>query len=295
MLVVEACEYKSHMLHLNPEVIVLTNIEFDHPDYYKDVDEVRAAMAEFVAKLPEDGALVYNVQDEEISKIIESGVDASLMSFGDEGTLSATVEREAGVQNVHVSYQGAHIGDVALRLPGEYNVMNALAAGSAAGLLKVSGGTIKEALETFKGLWRRFENVGKYQGADVYSDYAHHPTALVSLLEGVRQFLPDRRIVLCFQPHLHERVRGLFDEFVQSMEEADVVILAEIYGPEGRKDGEKSISSEDIVKEMKKDYAYFAKDFDDIRALLSEHVKEDDVLLIVGAGEIDNIAREISK
>lgn len=295
LFVVEACEHKAHMLHLNPDVIVLNNIEFDHPDYYKDVDEVRDAMKKFVDKIPKDGTLVYNSQDEQIAKIVEEGVGASLASFGDEGNLSASVERESGVQHVHVKYKGAHIGDVQLHLPGEYNVMNALAAGAAAGILGVPGGQIKNALETFKGLWRRFEHLGKYGGAEVYSDYAHHPTALKQLLEGVRTFLPGKRIVMCFQPHQHARTKGLFEEFVTSLDEADVVIIPEIYGVAGRKDGEDVISSRDLVEAIGKDSVMFAKDFEETKGLLKEHVQEGDVLLMTGAGEIDNLARDLTR
>src|SRR3989338_26361 len=301
VFVAEACEHQAHMLELDPDVIVLTNIEFDHPDYYRDVDHVRETMKAFVEKLPKDGVLVWNTNDEQSRRLVETlEHPPTLVGVGDDGMLSANVEHEPGLQKLHVQYQGTHIGDVALRLPGEHNVMNALIASAAASVLHVKGEVIKAALESFMGLWRRFEKLGTFQGADVYSDYAHHPTALVRLLEGTRTFVPNRRVVLCFQPHQHARTVGLFDEFVTSMDEADVVILPEIYGVIGRTEAQ-AISSRDVVVRIEEhDVArhanrsvLFAKDFTETERLLKETVREGDVLLMVGAGDIDAFAREL--
>ncbi len=293
VFVAEACEHQAHMLALNPRVVVLTNIEHDHPDYYRDVDHVRDAMREFIEKLPEDGVLVWNTNDEQSRKLIEElSVQPTLIGVGDQGVLYASVERGVGEQLVHVNYKGAHIGDVNFKLPGEYNVTNALMAAAAASTLGVGSGEIKRALESFPGLWRRFESIGKFQGAEVYSDYAHHPTAIARLLEGTKTFFPGRRIVLCFQPHQHARTKGLFDDFVQSMDDADVVILPEIYGVTGRKDGEDAISSKDLVDALDRDTAFFAANEEEMLALLQDQVKKDDVLLMVGAGDIDAFARK---
>ncbi len=296
VFVAEACEHQAHMLALNPKVLVLTNIEHDHPDFYRDVDHVREAMREFVEKLPEDGVLVWNTNDEQSRKLIEElKVQPKLIGVGDQGVLYAKTEQGMGEQIVHVMYNGAHVGDVQFKLPGEYNVTNALMASAAASTLGVKAHDIKRALESFPGLWRRFERLGQFQGAEVYSDYAHHPTAIARLLEGAKTFFPGKRIVLCFQPHQHARTKGLFDEFVQSMDDADVVILPEIYGVTGRKEGEDAISSKDLVDSLNRDLAYYAASEEDMFALLKDNVKKDDVLLMVGAGDIDAFARKIVK
>ena len=141
-----------------------------------------------------------------------------------------------------------------------------------------------------------------FQGADMYADYAHHPTALERLLEGTRTFLPNRRIVLCFQPHQQARTLGLLDEFVGSMDEADVVILPEIYGVVGRDDGAKAISSEDVAAKIEehdvarhaKRTVTFTKDFVETERVLKQEVRKGDVLLMVGAGDIDAFARALA-
>lgn len=302
VFIAEACEHQAHMLELRPHVIVLTNIEFDHPDYYRDVDHVRETMKTFVEMLPEDGVLVWNTNDEHSRLLVESlERSPTLVGVGDDGDLSATVEHAAGRQTLHVHWQGAHIGDVTLRLPGEHNVMNALMASAAGSVLGMKGEGIKAALESFPGLWRRFEHLGMFQGADVYADYAHHPTALERLLEGTRTFLPDRRIVLCFQPHQHARTLGLLEEFAGSMDEADAVILPEIYGVAGRNEGARAISSEDVAVKIEEHDAArhaertvaFAKDFIETERVLKQEVRKGDVLLMVGAGDIDVFARSL--
>ena len=303
LFVAEACEYQAHMLELKPDIIVLTNVEFDHPDYYRDVNHVRETMKMFVERLPKDGVLIWNTNDEHSRLLIESlDFAPTLVGVGDDGDLSATVEHAAGRQTMHVHWQGAHIGDVVLRLPGEHNVMNALMASAAASVLGMKGEAIKEAIESFPGLWRRFEHLGMFQGADMYADYAHHPTALERLLEGTRTFLPNRRIVLCFQPHQQARTLGLLDEFVGSMDEADVVNLPEIYGVGGRDDGAKAISSEDVAAKIEehdvarhaKRTVTFTKDFVETERVLKQEVRKGDVLLMVGAGDIDAFARALA-
>ena len=305
IFVAEACEHMAHMLHLEPSVIVLTNIEFDHPDFYEDVDHVRSAMREFAEKLPQGGTLVWNADDEQSQKLVNelsiSRPDINAISYGSEGEFRATVEASSGVQLMHVYKQDQEMGDVELKLPGAYNVANAMMASIAASTLHVRGEDIKRALESFPGLWRRFERLGVWQGADLYTDYGHHPTALASLIEGVKTFLPGKRVVLCFQPHQHARTRGLFAEFVQSMEDADVIVLPEIYDVAGRNEKDSGTSSAELVEAIEtaddkrnaEREVVFASSLETARFQLEKIVRPGDVLLMVGAGDIDNLAREL--
>ncbi len=305
LFVAEACEHEAHMLFLSPSQIVLTNIEFDHPDFYKDVDHVRATMLEFVLKLPEGGSLIWNKNDEQsrrlVDELMKTRSDIQLIAYGDEGDLHAVVEHEPGVQKMHVYMGSTEVGDVELHLPGEYNVANAMLAALASYYHSVTLGSIKSSLESFTGLWRRFEKLGKFNEADVYSDYAHHPTALTCLLEGTSSFLPGRNIVLCFQPHQHARTRGLFYEFVSSMDDADKIVLVEIYDVAGRNEESADTSSLELVNAInERDEArgverevVFVKDMDEARSKLESIVKKDDVLLMTGAGNIDKLAREL--
>jgi len=307
VFVAEACEHMAHMLHMDPQMIVLTNIEFDHPDFYGSVEDVRAAMKQFVEKLPQGGTLVWNADDAQsqllIKEIALSRSDIQLIAYGQDAAAHAEVEREVGIQRVHLFKEDAEVFEADLRYPGDYNVHNAMMAALAASALHVRGDKIKQALESFPGLWRRFEHLGLWKGADVYSDYGHHPTAVASLLEGVKSFLPGKRIVLCFQPHQHARTRGLFNEFVQSMEEADVVVLQEIYDVAGRNEQDHATSSAELVEAIHesdttrgvdRDVIY-AQDAEAVKFQLEKIVRPGDVLLMVGAGDIDRLARTLIK
>lgn len=306
VFVAEACEHMAHMLHLEPSMIVLTNIEFDHPDFYEDVDHVRSAMREFAEKLPQGGTLVWNADDEQSQKLVNelsiSRPDIKTLSYGTEGDMRASVEHEpTGFQRLHVYAQDQEVAEAHLYLPGSYNVANALMAWIAAAELHVRHEVIGSAVAGFPGLWRRFERLGLWQGAGLYTDYGHHPTAIASLLEGVKTFLPGKRIVLCFQPHQHARTRGLFTEFVQSMEDADVIVLPEIYDVAGRNEQDNATSSAELVQaideaDAKRDVereVVFAKDLETARFQLEKIVRPGDVLLMVGAGSIDGLAREL--
>lgn len=305
IFVAEACEHMAHMLHLDPQTIVLTNIEFDHPDFYGSVEDVRAAMKQFVEKLPLGGTLVWNADDVQSQKLIKelsiSRSDLVLLPFGQDAEAHAMVEQAPGVQHIHLYKDDAKVFEADLRLPGVYNATNAMMAALAASTLHVRGDKMKQALESFPGLWRRFEHLGLWKGADVYSDYGHHPTAVTSLLEGVKTFLPGKRIVLCFQPHQHARTRGLFAEFVGSMEGADVVILQEIYDVAGRNEQDHATSSVELVEAIDAADAkrgverqvVYAKDAEAVTFQLEKIVRPGDVLLMVGAGAIDDIARSL--
>ena len=305
VFVAEACEHMSHMLHLDPQMIVLTNIEFDHPDFYHSVDDVRAAMKQFVEKLPDRGVLIWNADDEQSKKLVEevrlSRGDIRMYSYGSSGDFHSIVEQDVGMQNVHFLQERHEISSAHFRLPGDYNVHNAMMASMAALQLRVTGEQITRGIETFPGLWRRFEHLGLWNGADVYTDYGHHPTALANLLEGVKAFLPGKRVVLCFQPHQHARTRGLFAEFVQSMEDADVIVLPEIYDVAGRNEQDNATSSAELVEAIEEvdkkrgveREVVFAKDLETARFQLEKIVRPGDVLLMTGAGDIDGLARSL--
>lgn len=305
VFVAEACEHMSHMLHLDPRMIVLTNIEFDHPDFYNSVDDVRAAMRQFVEKLPDGGVLIWNADDEQSRKLVREvnfhGKKVRMYSYGGSGDFHSVAEQDIGMQNIHFLQEQHEISSAQFRLPGDYNVHNAMMASLAALRLYVTGDMIRKGIESFPGLWRRFEHLGCWNGADVYTDYGHHPTALTELLAGVKSFLPGKRIVLCFQPHQHARTRGLFAEFVASMEDADVIVLPEIYDVAGRNEQDNATSSAELVEAIEEAdkkrgverEVVFAKDLETARFQLEKIVRPGDVLLMVGAGDIDGLARSL--
>lgn len=295
--VVEACEYRANMLNIDPAMIVLTNIEEDHLDFYRDLDHIRETFQIFVDKMKGRGLVVWNADDRETQKLTMN----KSVTYGMQqpAVYAATGRRvEEGRQFVMVSQGEDVLGELTLQVPGAFNVMNALAAISAAMEIGVSFEVCAKTLAEFKGIWRRFERVGKFGGAEVISDYGHHPTAICNTVEAAREFFPGRRIVLCFQPHQHSRTKELFNEFVQSLQTADVVVVPEIYKVVGRTEKEeKEISSRDIVDRVKEMDAskeiFYAADLDGAEMRIREIVKNGDVLIIQGAGDVDVLARKL--
>jgi len=289
-IVVEACEHKAHMLNLHPQCIVLTNIEADHLDHYRDLDHIVATFQKYINLLPTDGLLIKNSDDSE-SQDLNS--DSPVVTYGlvEPSDLMAT--------DIHVSKLGqTFVADgttFTIKKPGKFNVYNALAAISAARHLGVGDTDIDKALKSFQGIWRRFEVMGQYRGATVISDYAHHPTAIQSTVRAAKEFYPDHRVVVVFQPHQRSRTAKLFDEFVKSFHEADFSIIQEIYDVAGREEGE-SISSTQLVSaiETAGRYAIFSEDVAATRQEIDETIEPGDVLLIMGAGDIYKLAEELT-
>jgi len=317
--VIEGDEYKAHMLELNPKIIILNNLEFDHPDYYKDLNQYIETFQEFVNKLPPDGYLIYNRDDKNIKERLEMpNCHVSAFALEDQSAdlLAKNIKIEHGRQIFKPVYKGQELRDFNLQVPGKFNILNALGASLMALELGVSPDVVKSTLAQYTGAWRRFEMVGKISdltpdknGALVISDYAHHPTEVAKTISAAKEFYPDKRLLVVFQPHQIQRTKALFDEFVKTFAQspADVVILSEIYDVAGReeKDVTKRISSNDlldkiVLTESKKLVAgtkpslyYFASDLTETKAKILSEVQSNDVVLILGAGDVDRIAREL--
>jgi UDP-N-acetylmuramate--alanine ligase len=296
--VVEACEYKANLLHLNPEMVVLTNVDEDHLDFYKDINHIRDTFQQFVDKLKGKGMVVWNADDAESNKLsVTRGVT---FGFGESAEYRAldrkTLPGEQVVNVIRQEAQEQSLGELALQVPGAYNMSNALAATAAAMELGVPFATCAKVLKQFVGIWRRFEKLGQWQGADLYSDYGHHPTEVAAVIKASKEFFGNRRVVLCYQPHQHARTIALMDELVDALKDADLLILTEIYEVAGRTE-EKQISSSDIMAKIKQVRpeceVIFAKDLPNTKILLEKIVKQDDVLILQGAGDIDELARSL--
>lgn len=297
LFIVEACEYRAHMLLLKPQTIVLTNIEEDHLDFYKDLNHIVQTFQQYVSGLKDkNNLLVMNSDDINIRrlklpkcKIVRFGL------IGGTDVSADNIRKLPGKQLFNVIYYGQNLGEFELRVPGDFNIYNALAATAYALTLNIPIGLVKEALKEFQGIWRRFEIV-KDQEITVISDYAHHPTAVKETIKGAREFLPGRRVVAVFQPHQRDRTKKLFDGFVKSFDQADVVVLPEIFDVAGREEGIK-VSSRDLVSAMKKNspkkQIYFAQDLEEARKKVIEVVNLEDIVLVIGAGDVYKIAGAI--
>ncbi|MFC1612425.1 UDP-N-acetylmuramate--L-alanine ligase [Patescibacteria group bacterium] len=307
--VVEACEHNAHMLKLHPWSVVLTNIEADHLDFYKNLDNILKAFGEFAGKVKKDGFLVYNADDkntigfpkpDSIKKVVYGVHEDAEFRFEERHI-------DKGAQFFEVLEKNEKIGKAELQIPGEFNAYNAMAAFATARKLGVSPAKILESLKAFEGLWRRFEKVGEYDGAPVISDYGHHPHAIEGTLLAAREFYPDRRVVLAFEPHQHHRTKALFEDFVRAFDGADVLILSEIYNVSGRiEEKDRDISSHKLAdavveywetdenkKESKKHKLFYCENLKETEKLLREEIKKDDVVIIMGAGDIYKVAERL--
>ncbi len=297
LFVVEACEYRAHMLLLHPQTIVLTNIEEDHLDFYKDINHIVQTFQQYVKGLrSEDNLLVMNSDDVNIRKMALP--KCKIVRFGLIGGTDVwadNIRKLPGKQIFNVIYYGQNIGEFELSVPGDFNIYNALGAIAYCLTLNISIGEVKEAIREFRGIWRRFQII-KDKEITVISDYAHHPTAIRETIKGAREFLPGRRVVAVFQPHQRDRTKKLLAEFAKSFDLADAVILSEIYDVAGREQ-EIAISSNDLAGIMKKEkpskQIFFVKDLNETKEKIKEIVKDEDIVLVMGAGDIYKIVKEI--
>jgi UDP-N-acetylmuramate--alanine ligase len=266
--IVEACEYKRDFLHLKPDVLVITNVEYEHTDYYKDLADVQNAFRTFVEQVNEGGVVVTNTKDPNIKPIIE------------------------GFDNV-IDYTELFDVMLPLKQPGVHNRLNAAAALTVARHEKLSVEESKAALAEFAGTWRRFEYKGEFQGVPVYDDYAHHPTEIKATLDGVRELYPDKDITIVFEPHTYSRTGMLFDDFARAFAHADRVLLMPIYA--AREDNPDGISSRELaVKslEYNKNVLYVPSYAEAIETL-KDATKQNDVIVVLGAGNITKLATEL--
>lgn len=268
IFVVEACEYQRHFLNLSPEVLVITNIEFDHTDYYQDLADVQDAFKTLMKKVPAHGYIVTDVERPSINPLLE-GVSATVIDYMQEP-------------------------EWPLLLPGEFNQMNARAAAATARIImpSITTGTIVTALSDFHGTWRRFEYKGKTaKGADVYDDYAHHPTAVRETLGALRAKTTGK-IFVAFHPHLYSRTRDLLDGFSRAFVDADEVLIAPIYAAREIDDG--SVSSDILAARILEEGGRArALSFEEIQQVLTTEPGEGDVIMTMGAGDIYKVANEI--
>jgi UDP-N-acetylmuramate--alanine ligase len=266
--IVEACEYKRDFLHLKPDVLVITNVEYEHTDYYKDLADVQDAFRTFVEQVNEGGIVVANTKDENIKPII------------------------AGFDNV-IDYTELFDVMLPLKQPGVHNRLNAAAALTVARHEKLSVDESKATLAEFAGTWRRFEYKGEFQGVPVYDDYAHHPTEIKATLDGVRELYPNKDITIVFEPHTYSRTGMLFDDFARAFAHADRVLLMPIYA--AREDNPAGISSRELaVKslEYNKNVLYVPS-YEAAIETLKDATKQNDVIVVLGAGNITKLATEL--
>ncbi len=303
--ITEACEYTNSFLKFHPTSEIILNIEAEHLDFFRDLDDIRHSFRLFAQKLPKDGNLVINAEIPNYREITE-GLDCRIMTYGIyEGAtdLANPPDRyDYAAANLsfdefgHGSYdlirRGEFVSRIRLRVVGIHNISNSLSAIALADTFGISAEQIQKALDSFTGTERRFEYKGEAGGAVIIDDYAHHPTEIRATLTSALA-CPHRRLWCVFQPHTYSRTKLLFPDFVSALSLADVIVLADIYAAREADPGD--ISSGDLAKalsEAGKDVHYF-KSFDEIETYLLENLVNGDLLITMGAGDIVSVGEAL--
>ena len=289
-IIMEACEYYNSFLSFHPTVAVILNIEADHLDFFKDLGDVEHSFRAFAERTPEDGYVVANHDDANTMNTLR-GIDRRVITFGltpEADVYAENIEYKGANSHFDIMYKGRFFTDVMLHVPGVHNVKNALAATAACICVGVRPSSVKYGLAGFNGAGRRFEFKGKYNGADVYDDYAHHPGELRALLDAVEQ-LNYKRTILVFQPHTYSRTAALFEDFVAQLRRPDVLLLAEIFA--AREKNTIGISSRSLAERV--DGASFYPSFGELEDAVRAIAEPGDIVLTVGAGDVYKIGEHI--
>ena len=297
LFVTEACEYTNSFLHFFPKISVILNIDADHLDFFKDLDDIRHSFRLFAELLPEDGTLVINGDIENLSYITD-GLACRVVTFGREASLDYSASDiqydEQGNASFDLIRHGIPSGHVTLSVGGEHNVYNAPAALALGDLLGIDIETMKKGLADFSGADRRFEKKGEIGGVTIIDDYAHHPTEIEATLKSAAHY-PHRELWCIFQPHTYTRTKALFDEFAQALSHTDHLILADIYA--ARETDTLGISSEQLARAAAS-YgcdAIYLPSFDEIEKYVRDHCQSGDLLITMGAGDVVNIGEDLLK
>ena len=291
-LILEACEYVESFLHFHPKAEIILNIDNDHLDYFKNLDNIKNAFIKYVKLLPDDGLLVMNADDKN-SIGLDKYTNAKVLTFGINNNEANFVAKnikydDNGFATFDVYKNRVYFDNFTLSISGMHNVLNSLSCIALCNEYGISNDSIKEAFATFTGANRRMEYKGEFDGVTVYDDYAHHPTEIKATADAINRKSFNESWVV-FQPHTYSRLKNLLDDFAGSLLDFDHIIITDVYA--AREKNVFDISSKDLADKLislgKK--VEYKPNFDDIVKYLKENVKSGDIILTLGAGTVTNI------
>ncbi|MFN7624355.1 MAG: UDP-N-acetylmuramate--L-alanine ligase [Acidobacteriota bacterium] len=299
-MVVEADESDKSFLKLSPTIAVVTNIDLEHLDFYRDLEEIRSYFVQFVNKVPFYGSVIICLDDPNVQMIIPR-ITRRVLSYGlrAHAEISASnlrMARENFGSVFTVRREGVELGEISLNVPGEHNVCNALAAVAIGVELEMTFDQIRDGLQSYNGTERRFQIKGRLEQAEgnilFVDDYGHHPTEIRATLAAAKT--SGRRLVVLFQPHRYTRTQALFEEFARSFYDAEVVLLPDIYA--ASEDPIPEVNSERLAKEIERfghRHASYVGDLEQARAVLIEAIRPGDLVMTLGAGNVWKVGEEV--
>lgn len=290
-LVAEACEYFDNFLALKPLIGIITNIDADHLDYFRDLEAIKQAFRNFAELIPAHGHLIALHDDANVHDVLP-GLKCQVATFGltaGADWQAVNIELQPGGSSFDVLHQGNPLVRISLRVPGIHNIQNALAAVATGHIAGLSMENIACSFAYYQGTHRRFDLQGTYHGAIIYDDYAHHPNEIKATLAAARTFSPQR-LISVFQPHTYTRTKALLQDFAAAFAEADLVLLVDIYA--AREQNTYGITSAHLVEQMQKTHpkAYYAGSLQSAATYLRHRLRKGDLLLTMGAGDVYRIA-----
>ena len=285
----EACEYMASVLDFNPSVAVILNIDLDHVDYFKSLEQMKRSFAKFPEKTGDDGYAIANIDDQNVKDALADYVGTTV-SFGidSENAIYRAVDIRCarGRYSFSITKRGEPLCEISLSVTGYHNIYNALACAAAADLAGLSPEDISRGLAAFRGAKRRMEYRGALSGAELYEDYGHHPTEVRTTLEGARGLAEGGRLVCVFQPHTYSRTAALFSDFVTSLSVADRVIVSDIYAA---READTGAVSAKMLADAIGERATYGGDVKGAADALRDELKDGDVAVIMGAVNITDI------
>ena len=300
LFVTEACEYTNSFLHFFPTIGIILNIEEDHMDFFKDLNDIRRSFRRFAELLPVEGLLIINSDIPDYEEITE-GLSCRVVTFGSSPDADYRAENTAYDTFGHPSFDLIRKNEkdgrrprFSLKVPGEHNVCNALASIALADALRIPEAAVEKGLLSFTGTDRRFQYKGEVNGVTIIDDYAHHPTEIRATLHAAAHY-PHRELWCVFQPHTYSRTKAFLKEFAEALSLADHVVLADIYA--ARETDTLGISSRDLERELAALGAdvYYFPTFAEIEKFLSEKCMHGDMCITMGAGDVINIGEDLLK
>ncbi len=288
-LVAEADESDGSFLKLSPVLEVVTNIDFEHPDFYADIEQVKEAFVEFIDKVPFYGAAIICLDDKNVAEVLPR-ISKRVITYGltrQAEVYAENLKVENGRSRFDAYREGELLGTVELPQPGKHNVYNSLASICVGLELEIDFSVIAEALGSFAGVQRRLELKGVAGGITVVDDYGHHPTEILATLSAVKQAWPDKRLVVLFQPHRYSRTKGLFSEFQTCFHQADYLVMTDIYAAsEEPIEGIDSLRLLEKIKQHGQRKTAYIGEVEKLAEAVKDNLLPGDLVLTLGAGNI---------
>lgn len=295
IFVSEACEYTNSFLNFRPKYSIILNVEAEHLDFFKDLDDIRNSFCKFAANTLADGATIINGEIDDY-RSLTNGLPQQIITYGLDDSCEYYAANLTFNEKACATFTAMHndqvVCEITLSVPGRHNVSNAMAAVALACTMGIPADAIIRGLDAFRGANRRFQYKGTVDGVTIIDDYAHHPTEIRATLTAAKNY-PHKRLVLVFQPHTYSRTKAFLDDFAEVLSMADVIVLADIFA--AREQNTFGVSSKDILKRLqeKGKNAYYFPSFEEIEKFLLKNCINGDLLITMGAGNVVEIGESL--